>query len=147
MTTTPARRPKGRPTGGQFAAKSNPESSDDELAGPQRWTFAAAMEAAQLGHLPADFDQWDLANRSGRTVAHSAAFCGHLPADFDQWDLADNNGVTVAHTAALSGHLPTDFDQWDLANRSGRTVLDEADDTACRKSREAAHAAKKSQIF
>jgi len=26
MTTNPARQPKGRPTGGQFAAKSNPES-------------------------------------------------------------------------------------------------------------------------
>jgi len=34
MTTTPSRQPKGRPTGGQFAAKSNPEPSDDELGRP-----------------------------------------------------------------------------------------------------------------
>jgi len=39
MTTTPARQPKGRPTGGQFAAKSNPESAV-ELFDVDDWAAA-----------------------------------------------------------------------------------------------------------
>jgi len=42
---------------------------------------------------------------SGRKVAHVAARYGCLPADFDQWDLADEDGQTVAHVAAAWGHL------------------------------------------
>ena len=36
-----------------------------------------------------DFDQWGIMNNEGWTVAHSAAFYGHLPLDFDRWDLKD----------------------------------------------------------
>jgi hypothetical protein len=49
--------------------------------------------------LPDNFDQWDLADHNGTTVAHIAAAYGHLPDDFSQWDLVNNNGVTVAELA------------------------------------------------
>jgi len=132
MTTNPARQPKGRPTGGQFAGKCNPEPADDELSGPQRWDFESASDAARSDDLPHDFDQWGLANKNGRTVAHFTALSGHLPADFNQWSLADRYGWTVAHEAAYSGHLPADFDQWTLADRNGRTVRAVADTAARR---------------
>lgn len=76
--------------------------------------YEEAIELAKYGHLPADFDKWDLADRDGWTVAHVAAACGHLPADFDKWDITDGRGWTVAHVAAEHGHLPADFDKWDL---------------------------------
>jgi hypothetical protein len=43
MSTTPARQPAGVPTGGQFAAKSNPEC-DVDLGGPLCW--GADLDAA-----------------------------------------------------------------------------------------------------
>jgi len=49
MTTTPARQPKGRPTGGQFAAKSNPEPSYDDLedsSPPARLSRGADLQGA-----------------------------------------------------------------------------------------------------
>ena len=49
---------------------------------------------------------------------------GTLPPDFDQWDIANNHGWTVAHEAAAAQHLPPDFDRWELANEDGYTVLD-----------------------
>ena len=54
---------------------------------------------ARAGTLPADFDQWELADADGWTVAHAAARFGRLPADFDQWELADASGWTVAQVA------------------------------------------------
>jgi hypothetical protein len=71
---------------------------------------------------PSDFDQWDLANKRGYTVAHTAAMMNSLPADFNQWALADENGWPVAHEAALYRHLPKDFDQWDLVDNLNKTV-------------------------
>ena len=57
---------------------------------------------ARFGHLPPDFDQWELADGyKGRTVAHVAARWGCLPLDFSHWDLSDRNGRTVAQEAAL----------------------------------------------
>jgi len=43
MTTTPARQPKGRPIGGQFAAKSNPESAV-ELSDVDGWAAAISPD-------------------------------------------------------------------------------------------------------
>jgi hypothetical protein len=37
---------------------------------------------------------------------HAAARGGHLPEEFDKWDIADNSGWTVAHDAAAEGKLP-----------------------------------------
>ena len=48
-------------------------------------TYIEAFELATKGTLPADFNQWDLADKYSRTVAHIAATYGTLPADFDQW--------------------------------------------------------------
>jgi hypothetical protein len=77
---------------------------------------------ARAGALPADFDQWDLADADGMTVAQVAAMYGHLPADFDQWGLANGNGWTVAHSTARWSHLPAHFGQWDLTDRDGQAV-------------------------
>jgi hypothetical protein len=57
------------------------------------------FKMAQNGTLPVGFNQWNLTNEHGWSVAHVAAYCGHLPDDFNQWDLVDNNGTTVAHVA------------------------------------------------
>jgi hypothetical protein len=77
---------------------------------------------ARSGDLPADFDQWGLANKNGWTVAHTAALHGHLPDNFDQWELANENGWTVAHSSAIHGSLPDKFDQWDMVDNDGRPV-------------------------
>ena len=50
---------------------------------------------------------------------------GGLPADFDEWGLANNRGWTVAHEAAKHGHLPEDFNQWDLGKAQGHTTVAE----------------------
>jgi hypothetical protein len=52
-------------------------------------------QQARKGILPIDFNQWDLANWNGWTVAHVVVEHGHLPADFSQWGLIDNNGLSV----------------------------------------------------
>jgi hypothetical protein len=80
---------------------------------------------AQTGALPADFDQLELANKNGWTVAHTAALHGHLPVEFNMWDMSNNGGWTVAHAAVTAGIglLPEDFNQWGLANNEGLTVL------------------------
>ena len=89
---------------------------------------------ARAGTLPADFDQWALADADGWTVAHEAARFGSLPADFDQWALADGyTGRTVAHVAVRWGRLPPDFDQWELADASGWTVAHVAQMAALRR--------------
>jgi hypothetical protein len=77
--------------------------------------------------LPPDFKDWAAVSNGidGVTVAHYVIFWGHrLPESFDQWDLADKNGSTVAHLAAELGLLPENFDQWDLADNDGETVRD-----------------------
>ena len=121
--------------------------------GQHNYTFKEALKLLESSKLPADFDQWDLcdengwsvaheiadsnrslppnfnqwsiADKKGCTVAHVAAMYGRLPADFDQWDLADNDGWTVAHTAAQYDRLPPDFNQWDLTDKFGNTVAKE----------------------
>jgi hypothetical protein len=92
------------------------------LANEGGWTIA--HRAAWFRYLPDDFDRWDWAAvYTGRTVAHEAAASGYLPVDFNQWALADKEGWTVAHEAAECGHLPVDFDQWGLADNKERPVL------------------------
>jgi hypothetical protein len=83
-----------------------------------------AHVAAMHGHLPADFDQWDIASKDGYTVAHVAAQGGYLPEGFDQWGMADSTGWAVAHTAAYHELLPVNFSQWGLVDNDGMmTVL------------------------
>lgn len=53
------------------------------------------LEAAKLGTFPSDFNQWEIKNVMGWTVAHEAALYGNLPPDFNQWELKDNEGTTV----------------------------------------------------
>jgi len=81
-----------------------------------------AHEAARKGHLPSDFDRWELTDKDGWTVAHVAARRGHLPPDYDRWEWADWTGWTVAHVAAAHDHLPPGFDCWELTDEDGRTV-------------------------
>jgi hypothetical protein len=95
-----------------------------ELADLSGWTVAHT--AAKHGTFPASFSQWGLADKNGWTVAHNAALRGNLPVlgpDSDLWVLADKNGWTVAHAAAGQGLLPEDFDQWGLTDNGGMTVL------------------------
>jgi hypothetical protein len=40
-----------------------------------------------------------------------------LPLDFNQWELTDNNGRTVAQTAYKHKNLPPNFDRWDLIKK------------------------------
>jgi hypothetical protein len=49
------------------------------------------------------------------TEAHELALKDQLPADFNDWTLANKNGWIVAHVAACRGHLPADFKDWPLA--------------------------------
>ena len=93
------------------------------------------FKMARDGTLPPDFKDWAVvSNGIDRiTVAHYVIFWGHrLPEDFDQWDLADKNGDTVAHLAAGLGLLPENFDQWGLVNMDGVTVRDVYDEWRAR---------------
>lgn len=47
------------------------------------------------------YDFWDFADESGWTLAHQAALFDHLPEDFNQWDLQDSTGQTVADVVKL----------------------------------------------
>lgn len=60
-------------------------------------------------------------------MAHVAAHHGHIPDDFDRWDIVDRRGWSVAHDAAINNNLPGDFDQWDLTDVDGVTVRNVAD--------------------
>lgn len=85
------------------------------------------LSQAMYGLLPEGFTEWDLADDTGWSVAHTAVMFGHLPKDFDRWDIANEDGWTVAHEAAYRGKLPSDFDypRWkNLVTKDGETVLD-----------------------
>lgn len=91
-----------------------------DLKNPDGWSVA--HEAARIGHLPPGFTRWEIRDTDGWTVAHEAASHGALPPDFNNWDLADFDGYTVAHTAAEHGHLSSDFPHMDWADSDGLTV-------------------------
>ena len=91
-----------------------------DLKNPDGWSVA--HEAARTEHLPPDFTRWEIRDADGWTVAHEAAMLGSLPPDFNQWDLADFDGYTVAHTAAEHGHLPPDFPHMDWVDVDGLSV-------------------------
>lgn len=91
-----------------------------DLKNPDGWSVA--HEAARTGHLPPGFTRWEIRDTDGWTVGHEAAMHGALPHDFTRWDLADFDGYTVAHTAAEHGHLPPDFSHMDWADSDGLTV-------------------------
>lgn len=61
----------------------------------------------------------------GETVYHEAASGKCLPQWFNDWDIANSKGITVAHYAALGGNLPGNFD-WEryglMRDNEGRTV-------------------------
>jgi hypothetical protein len=90
------------------------------------------LRLAFIGELPKDFNDWDLTDSHGRTIAHKVAGAGHLPKNFGKddpllWALADKQGWTVAHEAALYNHLPEDFGKddpslWDMKDDRGITV-------------------------
>ncbi|RMF99912.1 MAG: hypothetical protein D6735_14530 [Acidobacteria bacterium] len=72
--------------------------------------YNKATELIRAGAgLPKDFQNWALADETGRTMAHEAAAYGHLPPDFDRWELADEDGNTVAQGAYEYRHLPNGF--------------------------------------
>jgi hypothetical protein len=61
-------------------------------------------------HLPDGFDQWDLADGDGWTVAHEAAKWGHSPPP-PGWDekvlgLKDRHGLTVRMTLGHFNYFP-----------------------------------------
>lgn len=89
-----------------------PDFQDWDVRDPFGRTVA--HQTALYGKLPAGFDQWLLVDDDGNSVAHEAARTGQLPADFQDWTHANDDGFAVAHMAAIHGHLPADFDQWDL---------------------------------
>ena len=76
------------------------------------WSIVA-HDAAILNALPADFNQWGLKNRLGKTVAHLHVQGNSFPADSENWRLKDDAGNSVARVAIARGTLPEDFDQWD----------------------------------
>lgn len=100
--------------------------------GPLSFTLRAeagtplAHLAAQLGHLPAEFDAWDFLDMKGQTVAYVAAVYGALPATFKHLSIANRSGWTVAHEMASRGRLPAAFDGWHWKDEAGQRVIDVA---------------------
>ena len=93
---------------------------------------AELLEMIIKNTLPEDFDQWDICDENGWTIAHTCATVGQLPTSFNQWALADNNGRTVAHVAAHNSTcLPKDFhlthpDIWKMKESTGMSVGEQA---------------------
>ena len=85
---------------------------------------AELLEMIEHNTLPEDFDQWDICDENGWSVAHIyTATYGQLPEGFNQWDLTTSvDDITVAHVAIIKGTLPNDFDQWELTDNKGWTV-------------------------
>jgi hypothetical protein len=113
---------------GCVGAKENPHDFE-AMAGGFGWTVA--HECARYGTLPKNFDKWSLRETAqGQTVAHIFAQHSDdpFPSDFDQWDMVNNDGWSVAHFAAAHGKLPKDFDQWNLIHPGGKTVRNIADE-------------------
>lgn len=78
---------------------------------------------------PERFDRWDIwLDEYNETLAHYAALFHWLPKEFDQWNLKDNSGRTVAHSLAEylkdDQSFPPNFHQWGLLNRYNRTVFE-----------------------
>lgn len=46
-----------------------------------------------------------------------------FPDGFDQWELCDESGWTVAHEAAKADNLSDDFSRWDMMDKNGKTVI------------------------
>jgi len=77
-------------------------------------TYEDYAQQAFEGNLPEGFNQWDLSDEEGFTVAHAAAIGGNnLPEGFNQWGMRDSEGFTVADVVRWMGHLPEGFDQWE----------------------------------
>lgn len=64
-----------------------------DLADSKGWTVA--HEAAEHRVFQVYEGILSLAADDGWTVAHEAATYGRLPADFDQWEIADEKSLTV----------------------------------------------------
>lgn len=65
---------------------------------------------AENGTLSEDFQEWNLCDEQGWTIAHQAAYHGHLPENFHSWDLTDKYGVTVESVYYLvNNRYPEDF--------------------------------------
>jgi hypothetical protein len=79
-------------------------------------------QQALEGTLPVNFNQWELADKYGWSVAHAATENGSLPESFDQWELANVFGLTVAHYAASYRHLPVYFDRWSIHRLSPDSI-------------------------
>ncbi|MDR2613486.1 MAG: ankyrin repeat domain-containing protein [Deltaproteobacteria bacterium] len=88
--------------------------------------YYECADLARLGRLPEGFRDWGLCipRLDFVPVAHIAAAHGHLPEDFDRWDVSTRTGWTAAHQAALYGHLPEGYDGPDYADGEGVTVSD-----------------------
>ena len=84
------------------------------------------FEQAREGMLPPEFDQWDLSNESGWSVAHVAASEDHLPTDFDRWGIANVAGCAVAHVQAIHGLARWGFERWDMSDKYGWSVAHSA---------------------
>lgn len=98
----------------------------DEFLSLHEDSWEILCEILQEEYLPANFNNWDLADDHGVTIAHIAAANDKLPDDFDEWGLEDDNGWTVAHEAAAYGNLPPEFDEWNLADDDDWSVAHEA---------------------
>ncbi len=97
------------------------EAVDNWLLADKNGRIVAHL-AARKDSLPKNFNQWKSADKLGWTVAHEAAKYNALPQDFNQWGLFEKFGWTVAHVAAQRGNLPKNFKEWDLKDYHGTTV-------------------------
>ena len=117
-----------------------------------QWSLRSEVSGETVAHLylmelwrpmPASFDQWDLTNRTGSTVAHEAVrvaynlgndAIGALPPDRSIWLLerrdrhtGEKDGNTALHLrAALGGSIPDIFtlEDWHLRNPREKSVID-----------------------
>ena len=79
-------------------------------------TYDEAMEYLSKYHcFPEEFDQWDLRNQAGSTIAHAYVWRYPLPKTFDKWYLKNHNNTPVfVFWYHVNGEIPDWFNDWDM---------------------------------
>ena len=71
---------------------------------------------------PDGFNQWDLRNNNGWSVAFITAFRNRLPKGFDRWEIKESNNETIFEKVLRWKRLPDWLNDWDLViNDDGET--------------------------
>ena len=89
--------------------------------------FKLGHIAVFVNAVPRHFAHWEssiIIDKRSLSVAALAAVLDRLPPFFNQWELSDETGWTVAHVYATYRDMPIGFLGWEMKNKKGVSVRD-----------------------